>query len=592
MMKHGTHFIIQAKRMDYLFSGLASGIIAIFMTLAVLFLVLKNQIDADSLSFWMIVNLIILSLRTLLFFFYKKSTITPENIKTFFYVFYFLAMLTAISLGSSALFIFPQNVPYQMVLVFMIITLTAGGSISLGSYIDIFNMYILFILAPFIYVFSLSDVDGFKTLAFVLFVYMLLLSLLTKKVSQSINKNIILAYQNDDLLTKLQEKTDMANKERDKANELANVKSKFLSNMSHELRTPLNSIIGFSQVLQRSKNIPDKEKNYIDKINLSGAHLLKLINSILDLSKIEVQGVKLEKTEIDLYKLANEIIHQLAPQASAKKLEMILHYNNDTRNYMADGFRIAQVLTNTLSNAIKFTQKGTITLSIEKLSEQKIRFEVKDSGIGLTPEQITRLFQPFSQADNSTTREYGGTGLGLVISKEIVAMMDGRIWVESQIGTGSSFIFEVNLDEIGPKCDLPFHLNLESDTLEQRVKALNATILLAEDSKTNQYVIIGMLDESNIHVDVADNGQEAIEMFRAKKYDLILMDLQMPLMNGYEACKIIRELDATVPILALSADVMQEDINKAIAVGMNAHLCKPLELHVLYSALLQYIKTP
>jgi len=121
---------------------------------------------------------------------------------------------------------------------------------------------------------------------------------------------------------------------------------------------------------------------------------------------------------------------------------------------------------------------------------------------------------------------------------------------------------------------------------------LNATILLAEDSKTNQYVIIGMLDESNIHVDVADNGQEAIEMFRAKKYDLILMDLQMPLMNGYEACKIIRELDATVPILALSADVMQEDINKAIAVGMNAHLCKPLELHVLYSALLQYIKTP
>jgi len=234
-----------------------------------------------------------------------------------------------------------------------------------------------------------------------------------------------------------------------KALELDKSKSLFLANMSHELRTPLNAIIGFSQLVQRLNDIPPKAKSYIEKINTSGEHLLKLINSILDFSKIEAGQIKLEKIKIDLKATLISIINQLENEAKKKGIGLDLHYNDTMpNNFLGDSLRLTQIMTNLISNAIKFTHDGEVTVLVSQPSKNRVRIEVKDTGIGLDDKDKKKLFQQFSQADDSTTRQYGGTGLGLSISKELVKLMNGKIWVESILKKGSSFIFEIDLEEV------------------------------------------------------------------------------------------------------------------------------------------------
>ena len=224
-------------------------------------------------------------------------------------------------------------------------------------------------------------------------------------------------------------------------------KSRFLANMSHELRTPLNAIIGFSQILARNKDLTEKPKNYVYKINDSGTKLLQLINSILDYSKNEAGEVILEKVDFNLYKSIQNVITQLELKAKEKNLEITVEYNLSVESkFNGDSLRLSQILTNLISNAIKFTPQGSVNIIINKIEDNRYRFEVKDTGIGLTEEQKDKLFKPFAQADSSTTRTYGGTGLGLSISKEFVELMNGNIWIESEYGVGTNFIFEIDLE--------------------------------------------------------------------------------------------------------------------------------------------------
>ena len=373
---------------------------------------------------------------------------------------------------------------------------------------------------------------------------------------------------------------------KNRAEESTRFKSEFLANMSHEIRTPMTGIIGMSHLALQTK-LDNKQQKYVQNIDNSAKQLLSLINGILDLSKIEAGKLNIEKINFNLYTTVHNVITMIENQANKKGLKIILDYNLDKESYyFGDELRITQIIINLCSNAIKFTQHGSVIISILDMSNDMIIVKVKDTGIGLSDDEQSKLFQNFIQADGSTTRKYGGTGLGLSISKQLVELMNGRIWIESKKGEGSSFIFNIELKEIKNTKDKV----IQSKISLSDINCLDGSkILLAEDDKINQEIVFGLLNGSGITVDIVDNGQEAVDKFYKNHYELILMDYQMPILNGLEATRIIRKIDKKIPIIAFSANVMKEEILEIKDVGMDEILVKPIDTNKFYNILLKYI---
>jgi len=385
---------------------------------------------------------------------------------------------------------------------------------------------------------------------------------------------------------KVKEKTKELECAKNRAEESTQFKSEFLANMSHEIRTPMNGIIGMTYLILQT-SLGAKQKKYIQTIENSAKNLLSIINDILDFSKIEAGKLNIEKVDFSISELLANIENMMAIKADEKGLDFSIEGDfGGEYVYHGDSLRISQVLINLIGNAIKFTEKGFVKVTVDSSADNTMRFTVQDSGIGISKEQQQRLFSSFVQADGSTTRQYGGTGLGLSISKQLVELMEGSIWVESEVGVGSQFTFELRL----PKRNTPIRLqssrkNLDIETLR------GSHILLAEDNVMNQEIIMGLLQESGINIDIVDNGMSAIERLQEypDKYELVLMDMHMPQMDGVEATKIIRETNKEIPIIALTANVMKKDIQETQHAGMNEHLCKPIEIDKLYETLLKYI---
>jgi len=378
--------------------------------------------------------------------------------------------------------------------------------------------------------------------------------------------------------------------EKQKTQEALSFKSKFLSNMSHEIRTPLNGIIGFTDIVLKSE-LTVSQKDILNNIKKTSDLLLGIINDILDISKIESGKMTIESRDFNLKELLDNISSIITPKAEEKAIALEVDYSDlSYDNYRGDVLRISQVLSNLLSNAIKFTQEGYVKLSVHPDGSDALCFSVEDTGIGLKKESLSSLFEEFTQADMSTSRKYGGTGLGLSISKNLVALMGGKLEVESEFGKGSKFSFSLKL-EVSQEQESKRSEILALDALEEKINNLQGIkILVAEDNKMNQMVLEMLLEESRLELSFADDGAIAVSMYREGDYDLILMDLQMPNLDGYEATKEIRKFDSDVPIIALSANVMQEDTNRAIESGMNNHLAKPIEVEKLYTFLLEYLK--
>jgi signal transduction histidine kinase/DNA-binding response OmpR family regulator len=366
-------------------------------------------------------------------------------------------------------------------------------------------------------------------------------------------------------------------------------KQQFLSNMSHEIRTPMNAIIGFTKVVLKTE-LTTKQREYLTAIKTSGDALIVLINDILDLAKVDANKMIFEEIPFKMASSINAMLHLFESKIQEKNLKLFVEYDKKIPEVLVgDSVRLHQIILNLVSNAVKFTSTGKITVKVKMVTEDPekvgIKFSISDTGIGVSKDKIKNIFDNFQQATSDTSRLYGGTGLGLSIVKQLVEKQGGKIEVDSELDVGSLFSFQLVFRKTKEQ-EINRHL---SKVQEEEIVGIK--VLVVEDMELNQLLMKTLMDDFKFECDIVSNGKLAVQCLSEKSYDIILMDLQMPEMNGFEATKHIRNiLKRTVPIMALTADITTVDLEKCKAVGMNDYIAKPIDEKLLYAKIIDLVK--
>jgi PAS domain S-box-containing protein len=406
-----------------------------------------------------------------------------------------------------------------------------------------------------------------------------------KRIATELTEAIVFAELATDIAEEAKIKAEAARKI---AEDAVKAKQQFLSNMSHEIRTPMNAIIGFTKVVLKTE-LTTKQKEYLTAIKTSGDALIVLINDILDLAKVDAGKMIFEQTPFKMALSISAMLHLFEPKIQEKNLILIKKYDEKIPEVLlGDPVRLHQIILNLVSNAVKFTREGKITVSVSLLSEDdekvSIEFIVTDTGIGIGEDKMPGIFENFQQATSETSRLFGGTGLGLAIVKQLVEAQEGSIYVKSKIDKGSDFCFTLSFKKTSEEAESEA-LIVETD---QRMK--NIKVLVVEDIALNQLLMRTLLDDFGFQCDIAANGKIAIEKLQKNTYDIILMDLQMPEMNGFDATEYIRkEMNLTIPIIALTADVTTADLAKCKSVGMDDYISKPVDERLLQSKIILFL---
>jgi len=458
-----------------------------------------------------------------------------------------------------------------------VVMIVAGSVYTLASDRRMFVFFALVFSVPSLWVMFNSQHEHSNSIAMMVIGFMIILFAISKTATD----DYMALLQRNDMAVHNARELENARARAESANR---IKSEFLANMSHEIRTPLNGVLGMAKIGQRKASQHPCSEQF-DAILSSGQLLSQLIDDILDLSRMEAGKIVIENQGFPLRDMLNSTIDMLSQSAADKQLRLELVLADDLPAWInGDALRLQQILVNLISNAIKFTQQGSVILAVMQ-DGKLLTFNVSDTGIGMTDEQISRLFTPFEQADKSTTREYGGSGLGLTISRGLARLMGGDITVSSAPGKGSIFNVIVPMEEV----DVQSTTESDEPAVDSELRLTGLRILVAEDVELNRIIIEDMLINEGADIEFVENGQQAVDIIKNSapdRFDVVLMDVQMPVMDGLEATRLIKRIASTLPIIGLTAYAMTKERDKCIDAGMSGHVTKPVDLDVLVDIIL------
>ncbi len=593
------------KQVALVYQGQPFSLLTTASIVALLLWFLRNSVELAPLSVWAIVMGAIICLRsaiTGLYFYNKKQG--PLNTQKYEALLVFSVILGAAGWGSAGVWLYTlADLGSRFLIIVVLVGLTAG-SIGLLSYrFSVYCVFITLILGPLIIGVNRVDQAQQVSISLALLVYFFFLLASSRRFCR--NTGRMLALQEEAVARERSLK-----EARDEAERASQAKSEFLANISHEIRTPMNSIIGLNRILSMEKGLSPTHRYYVSTIQNSADSLLALLNNVLDLAKVEAGQLELEQQPFVLRRVVEEAVQTIEVMAREKGLELSCHFAPEVPQVVSgDSLRLRQILLNLLSNAVKFTERGAVRVRVagDDQGGDALTFIIEDSGVGISADVLPHIFDSFSQADSSVTRQYGGSGMGLAICKKLCDLMGGDIEVKSSLGHGTTFVLHLALPAIWDE----EVASAASAGQGQAVRLVGLNILLVEDNKINRDVARFFLEHDEHHVTEAVNGFHALQILTEKEFDVILMDIQMPVMDGLEATRIIRACEQGevsgakdipaglsarlekryVPIIALTAHAMRTDMKQCLATGMDAYLAKPLQPEQLVQALVEVAGT-